>query len=1204
MRLRLKTPRLQELLASSALSQNHWALKVGLSRGHWSEIVNGKHPWLSAKTRSRILEVFDVPLDTLFEIEAGVAPWADVDFRRAISDRYLIDMELGQGGMGAVYLARDVRHGRPVAVKVIAQETVTGIGLDQFAREISTVARLLHPHILPLFDSGDAAGQPFYVMPYVRGGSLRTRLAAQTRLGLREALPLANGMATALHHAHGERVLHCDVKPENVLLFGDHAWMMDFGIARKLHSEIAEWTLKSELDLSAGTPAYVSPEQAAGDRDLDARSDVYSLGCLLFEILSGRPPFEGTSTQQVVAQRFILPPPPLRDLAPDVPATVQRVLERAMALPREHRQDSALAFARELNEAAHGASRAFAVVNVNVTRVASAARRRFGLGGKKSRQPAGGIVFDIMRDLTFAWRGLQRAPGFALAVMLTLGLAIGANATMFGIVDRLLLQPPPGVGAAQQVYRVEVARWFNGALGEPGSSASYPAFTDLRDHTRTLSDVAAVRWTDISYGVGRHARRLDAIFASGRYFALLRTRPAFGRFFGEADDTPGSPGNVAVISYPLWRGAFNGDSSVLGRTLVLDGRPVQVIGVAPRGFHGTDLGLVDIWLPLRPTLSDSPGGAVTNRGYQFLEINVRVKDGVSAEAAAADVRAAYAAGHADYREYESKAVAGLAPIAGVAGVRARTPEGRMASWLFGMAAIVLLIACANLGNLLLARGVSRRGEIAVRRALGISGRRLLRQLLAESLLLAALGCIAGLVIARWGGGFARALLLPDTAWDGVPLSGRILVFTMAATVAAAVLAGLVPLWYGARVDIARALHGASRSMIGYPRRILAGLLLVQIALSTVLLVGSGLFVRSLRRVQAIDLGFAPAKVLMVALTAPPGASVSERAGLYRDAAERLRRVPGVDDVGSSIGGPFLNIYAVSVRAPGMDSLPRLAGGGPYYYRLSAGALEALGVHLLRGRLFAEADDRPGAAPTVIITQTLATTLWPAKDPLSQCLIVSNKPCAPVIGVVADLHRQGLQERPSFLLFTPVAQDSTAVPEVMFVRVSGAPERMIEAIRKDLVTVRSDLPYVAIDPYDARIGSQARAWRLGAIVFTAFGVVSLLMAAVGVYGVLSYGVTQRTPEFGIRAALGATPARVMRMIFVSGLGVTAAGIVVGAGVAYMAAGRVQPLLFETSARDPFVFAAAAVAIGMIAGAATLIPGRRAARIDPLRAWRAE
>ena len=255
MRVRLRRDELIRLMAASSLSQNHWAIKLGFARGHWSEIVNGKHPYPSTRTRERLLEVFGVPFETLFVIEEGSVPETDLQFKQAIRPRYSLIRELAQGGMGTVHLAMDVPRGRQVALKVMSAEAVGGIGVRELLKEIALVARLQHPNILPLFDSGEAAGQPWYVMPWIRDGSLRDLLAREGRLPLVEALPLIRAIAAALSHAHGEGVLHCDVKPENVLLQGRHPYLMDFGIARKLHSESREWIgLRRELDFSAGTP--------------------------------------------------------------------------------------------------------------------------------------------------------------------------------------------------------------------------------------------------------------------------------------------------------------------------------------------------------------------------------------------------------------------------------------------------------------------------------------------------------------------------------------------------------------------------------------------------------------------------------------------------------------------------------------------------------------------------------------------------------------------------------------------------------------------------------------------------------------------------------------------------------------------------------------------------------------------------------------
>ncbi len=300
MRIRLDHTRLLELLAESRLSQNHWAIRLGLSRGHWSGIVNGKHPYPSKKTRDLLLEKLGVPFEGLFSYEAKSG--ADVDFQSALADHYLLETELGHGGMGTVYLASDVKHGRLVAVKVVSTEAVSGIGVDRFLQEIRYTARFEHPHILPLYDSGEAAGHPFSVMPYIRGGSLRDRLNRDRRLSLEDTLQIVRGVSDALTYAHDRQLVHCDVKPEYILLAENHAYVTDFGISRIIHTEVFEWGPRREIDISAGTPAYVSPEQATGERDLDARCDVYSLGCVVFEMLSGEKPFQGTTSVSTLSK--------------------------------------------------------------------------------------------------------------------------------------------------------------------------------------------------------------------------------------------------------------------------------------------------------------------------------------------------------------------------------------------------------------------------------------------------------------------------------------------------------------------------------------------------------------------------------------------------------------------------------------------------------------------------------------------------------------------------------------------------------------------------------------------------------------------------------------------------------------------------------------------------------------------------------------
>ncbi|UCG88531.1 MAG: protein kinase, partial [Gemmatimonadota bacterium] len=386
MRVRLKQQRLLDILAQSTLSQNHWAIKLGISRGHWSEIVNGKHPFPSPKTRERLLEEFGVAFEELFEIESGPQGGGDATFQAAVADRYLLEKELGQGGMGSVYLARDVKHGRLVALKVVTPEAVSGIGVEQFLKEIRYTARLEHHHILPLYDSGQAAGYPFYVMPYIRDGSLRDRLDRDKQLTIAETVAITQGIAAALQHAHERQVLHCDVKPENVLLSESHAYVADFGISRAIHREVFEWGKRREIDSSAGTPAYVSPEQATCAEQLDARSDVYSLGCMVFEMLSGEQPFSGTTTMEVVSKRFREAVPDLRERMPHIPRPLASAVAQAMALEPAERTSSPAILAADLERgAARGTSAASEAVGQAASSVWSLLQRGLGLNKKTRR---------------------------------------------------------------------------------------------------------------------------------------------------------------------------------------------------------------------------------------------------------------------------------------------------------------------------------------------------------------------------------------------------------------------------------------------------------------------------------------------------------------------------------------------------------------------------------------------------------------------------------------------------------------------------------------------------------------------------------------------------------------------------------------------------------------------------------------------------
>jgi transcriptional regulator with XRE-family HTH domain len=591
MRIRLNHKRLVALLAESKLSQNHWAIRLGLSKGHWSQIVNGKHPYPSQKTRDLLLEALGVSFEELFTHESQ--PGVDADFQAAIADRYLLDKELGHGGMGTVYLARDVKHGRLVAVKVVSPEAVSGIGVAQFLREIRYTARLEHHHILPLHDSGHAAGHPFYVMPYIRGGSLRDRLNRDRLLPVGEVLTITRGVAGALQHAHDRQVLHCDVKPENVLLSDDHAYVADFGISRAIHTEVFEWGRRREIDSSAGTPAYVSPEQATGEQNLDARSDVYSLGCMVFELLSGEKPFAGTTTAGVVSQRFRETVPNLTGRAPHLPATLATAVQRAMTLDPDDRTPTAAVFLANLERGAKRRSwPALDATGRAATAMWSLGRRALGLG-KRTRR--GTLLENVWQDVRYVGRSLLRRPAFAAAAVGTLALGIGAITAIFSVVNAVLFRPLdypeadrlvaleflPANAEAQSAW----ASFEDYMARHARRSVTYPNFERWRDAAGDIFAELGIHddtWTyDINFGGG--TERLPGTIVSAGVFRALGVPPAVGRWFSDEEDIPGSA-RAVVLSYGLWQRRLGGRTDAVGRTVQIREEPYTVVGIMPRGF--------------------------------------------------------------------------------------------------------------------------------------------------------------------------------------------------------------------------------------------------------------------------------------------------------------------------------------------------------------------------------------------------------------------------------------------------------------------------------------------------------------------------------------------------------------------------------------------------------------------------------------------
>ena len=817
---------------------------------------------------------------------------------------------------------------------------------------------------------------------------------------------------------------------------------------------------------------------------------------------------------------------------------------------------------------------------------------------------------DLVRDVRYALRGMARTPGFTVAVVVTLALAIGANATMFGIVDRLLLRGPEHVRQAGQLRRLRLVRESAGSPLVAPIYFGYVTYTDLRDDAEGLSGVAAYADVEVESGRGPDARVLRAVYGTSDFFRLLGVEPSLGRFFLADEDRPPSGERVVVLDHGFWGRQYGGDAGVIGRQIELGGVGYSVVGVAPPGFTGVDLRPVDVWLPVSaypPVRTDWP----TTTRARWLSLVVRLGPGVQAARASAAATAIHSRTMAG-TSYERMRVEML-PISRGASGEERL-EASVSRWLAGVAAIVLLVACANVANLLLARAARRRREAAVRLALGAGRSRLMRLLLAESLVLALAGGVAALAVAYWVGPLLRAVLLPDVAFGRWPVDWRVMAFTALVALGTGVLTGLVPALEASRPDLSASLKAGSSQGGTSRSRFSAGLVVTQAAMAFVLLVGAVLFVQSLRQVHALDLGIEPSRVLVAGVawpslagTRPEDAATerSRRRALLDEALERLRARPWVEHASLAVGTPFQSAFGVDLRVPGLDSIPEHPGGGPFVSAVSHDYFATVGTRLVRGRLFTPAD-RAGTERVAIVNEAMAQALWPSEEALDKCLVIFDEslPCARVVGVVRNAHQWRLQELAVLQYYVPLGQEVGIGGLQLLVRPRGDAECAEELIRREFWGIRSDLPYARIGLLEEALEGQVRPWRLGASLFALFGLLALAVTVVGLYSVIAYVVEQRTREYAVRIALGASPGDVFGQTLRRGLAPAAVGLPVGIVIALVAGRFVEPLLFETSARDVRILVLVALILLVVSALASLVPAIRATRVDPVVALQAE
>jgi predicted permease len=824
--------------------------------------------------------------------------------------------------------------------------------------------------------------------------------------------------------------------------------------------------------------------------------------------------------------------------------------------------------------------------------------------------------FDsLTQDLRYAIRGLRAKPGFTLAVITTLALGIGANAAIFSIVDRLLFRPPPLLAHPALTHRVYLNSIFRGK-DVHRSYVQYATYVDLSKWTTSFVHTAEVRESKLAVGVGDEAREMNVSITSASFFSFFRAPPALGRYFTPAEDAPPNGTAVTVLGYGYWQARYGGRTDVLGEKVQIGPLLYTIIGVAPRGFVG-------LW-PSQPPVAFIPitafAGASgvrlgkenwwTTYHWTFAEMIAERRPGLSEEVANADLSNAYRRSY-EQQKASSPALTPAAvakPYATVESILSergpnKTSLAKVATLIAGMALIVLLIACANVANLLLARALRRRREIAVRLALGVSRARLLSQLLTESVLLSVVAGVAGLFVGQAGGGLLRALFLPEGADTTVVGDTRTLVVAAIAVIVAGILTGLAPAFQAGRAELTHDLKAGAREGTHHRSRTRLVLLVLQGALSVVLLVGAGLFVRSLRNVKSVRLGYDVDPILVVNLNMRGVNLDSAHAvALRQQLLDAAKNLPVVEHAALNVTIPFYSTWSMSLYVAGIDSVDRLGefdlnGVTPDYFA-------TLGTRVLRGRPI-EAQDVAGAPGAMVVSEAMGRVLWPGKDPIGQCVKINadTMPCTYVVGIAENIKSGSLSDEPSYFYYLSSAQFNPNRTG-LFIRTRGEAARQADAIRRQLQRFMPAPAYVTVTPFEEIIGQQMRSWTLGATMFVVFGLLALTLAAVGLYSVIAYSVVQRTHEMGVRIALGAQIRDVVSLVVGQGLRHGIAGIIIGCAISIGAARWVKPLLFDESPRDPAIYAIVTVVLLAVAVAASLIPAQRAARVDPNVALRSE
>ncbi len=812
---------------------------------------------------------------------------------------------------------------------------------------------------------------------------------------------------------------------------------------------------------------------------------------------------------------------------------------------------------------------------------------------------------SLFKDVRYGIRGLLKRPGFTAIAIITLALGIGANTAFFSVVNAVLLRPLPFHNAEELVTLWE----RNPKRGYEQNPPAAGNYIDWREQNRVFKQIAIyVPSRRFNLSLGDQPERINGAIVSASLFEVLGVGPVQGRTFAPEEEQPGKD-QVALIGHNLWQRHFDGDPNAVGRTITLDGKPCTIVGVMPEGFQfpggsGTVLRIftppsAELWVPLA-----LDADTLLQRSAHSLNVIGRLKPGITVAQATAEMDAIQQSLEQQYPTHYVGSHVKVVPLAEQIVGTARQPL--LVLW--GAVAFVLLISCANVANLLLSRSSARKREFALRAALGAGRLRIIRQLLTESLLLSIAGGIAGTLLAAWGVYVLSTIVPPDFPRRGeIAIDGWVLGFTLLISVLTGIIFGLAPAIQSTKMDLTEALKSSGRNSAGSSNRHSLRSLLVmsEMALALILLIGAALMIQSFLRLRHVGAGFRPDNVLTMQVSLPLNSYPRERRpAFFQQLLERAQSVPGAQVIAAAkdlpLSGDNMN-FAFDIegrpyppgRSPGADV--RL---------VTADYFKALGIPLIKGRVFSESDS-PQAPPVLLINKAMADRFFPNEDPIGKRMQLGiNNFAGQIVGIVGDVKHVALDAEVNDEVYLPYSQAPFAVDMTLVVRTSADPMGLAGAIRNELATLDKQVSIGKVRTMDTIAAESVAQPRFRTLLLGLFGISALLLASIGIYGVMSYAVTQRTQEIGIRMALGAQVGDVRKLVIRNGMTLALVGVVIGLAGAYGLTRLMASLLFGISATDAPTFAAISAGLVVVALIACYIPARRATRVDPLVALRHE